>query len=191
MSESIEESAGIPNINMDSSKSNDVYEINFNVILIILGVVILGVVGFFIFKSNSSQKGIVSPTPTQVVTLAPTSTPTSTPSPTLAKNETPAPTAKQKVKIQVLNGTGITGDAAYLRSKLTADGFFAANVTTDNAASPSEEAAAQVTYYPDFPSTLKIDFTSLLNTLYANVTSINASESGSKYDAVVTTGKKK
>lgn len=202
MSEQMSESQ-IPNINLESSKSNDVYEINFNVILIALAVVILLVVGFMFWKNNSTKtSGEVTPTPTLEVTLAPTSTPTDTPTPTLAKEKTSSKTAaketatptpasdKEAVKIQVLNGTGTAGDAAFLKTKLAQDGFDAANVTTGNAASTSSEAKTEVVYYPGFPSALKVNFTSLLNTLYASVSASN-STGDSKYDAVVTTGVKK
>jgi hypothetical protein len=200
------EQSSIPNINPESSKSSDVYEINFNVILVGIAVVVILVVGFLFWKSTNSQskEETLQPTPAVEVTLAPTSTPTSTPSltpTTTAKSQssvTPkptteistTPTVKQGVKIQILNGTGVTGDAGFLKTKLISSGFASGNLETGNAESTSENAKTEVVYYSNFPSSLKIDFTSLLNELYASV-SASTSADTSKYDVVVTTGKKK
>lgn len=199
-----QEQSSIPNINLDSSKSSDVYEINFNVILVIIAVIVIAVVGFLFWKSSSVKTSEEAPSPTPVaeVTLAPTSTPTTTPTPTSTSkpkttvtpkaDETvsPSPTVKQSVKIQILNGTGVTGDAGFLKTKLISAGFSSGNITTGNAPETSESAKTEITYYSTFPSSLKIDVTSLLNELYASVSATNSTDT-SKYDAVVTTGKKK
>ena len=187
----MEESSTIPNINLEGSKSNDVYEINFNVIIAIVIVVVVAVGGFLFWKSNSTKNAAVAPTPTptEVVTMAPTSAPTLTPTPTIVGSTvTPTLNAKQKVKIQVLNGTGAVGDAAFLKSKLVAAGF--ATIDTGNGDSTSADANTMVTYYDTFPSIYKIDLTSLLNDSYASV-SATTSVDTSKYDAVIVTGKKK
>ncbi|MBI3981129.1 LytR C-terminal domain-containing protein [Candidatus Microgenomates bacterium] len=202
MSESMENNPSLPSINLESSKTSDSYEINVNVLIIIVVVLVLLGVGFFFWRSRSASPTVspVTPTPTQeLVTVAPTGVVTSTPSPTTGAKGSPtatpkvtsaAATPKQKATINVLNGTAATGDAAFLRSKLVADGYSADNVKAGNASSTSAEANTEVVFYPSFPAELKIDLVSLLNTLYASVSSTISSSSGD-YDVVITTGKKK
>lgn len=202
MSESLENNQSLPSLNLEGSKSSDTYEINVNVLIAIVVLLVLLGVGFFFWRSRSASQTVspVTPTPTvQVVTAAPTEVVTSTPTPTDAvkgsptatpKVTTAAATAKEKATVNVLNGTGATGDAAFLRSKLVADGYEADNVKTGNASSTSADAKTEVIFYPSFPAELKIDLVSLLNTLYASVSSSMSSTSGD-YDVVITTGKKK
>lgn len=203
MSESMENNPSLPSINLESSKTSDSYEINVNVLIVIVVVLVLLGVGFFFWRSRSASQTVspVTPTPTQeIVTLAPTEVVTSTPTPTTGAKGMPTSTPKvtsatatpkQKATINILNGTGTTGDAAFLRSKLVADGYSADNVKARNASSTSAEANTEVVFYPSFPAELKIDLVSLLNTLYASVSSTMSSASSEDFDSVITTGKKK
>ncbi|MBI3385090.1 LytR C-terminal domain-containing protein [Candidatus Gottesmanbacteria bacterium] len=192
MSEPMEDPPAIPNINLEGSKSDDVYEVNANVIIAVVVVLLLLIGGLIFWKVKGSKKELVTPTPTptEQVTLPPTSTPTATPSVSITpgKETTPTLSPKQKVKIEVLNGTGVTGEASFLKGKLTSAGF--ATIDTGNAASTSADAKTEVTYFSTFPVALKIDLTTLLSDLYTSVSATNSAESG-KYDAIITTGKRK
>lgn len=192
MSEPMDDSPTIPNINLEGSKSDDVYEVNVNVIIAAVVLFFLIVGGIIFWKAKESKKEVVTPTPTptEQVTLPPTSTPTATPTVSVApvKETTPTLTPKQKVKIEVLNGTGVTGEAAFLKTKLTNAGF--ASIDTGNAATTSADAKTEVIYYSGFPSSLKIDLTTLLNDIFMLVSATNSGETN-KYDAIITTGKRK
>lgn len=185
------ENNSIPNINLDSSKSQDVYEINAGVLIAIIAVVVIIVAGVIFLKFRSTATPVAptpTPTPMQIVTESPTPTMTLTPTPSTTVKDTSGLTAKQKVKIQVLNGTGVTGDAAYLKAKLISAGY--QTIDTGNAAETSASAETKVTYYSSFPATYKVDFTTLLNDLYASVSATSSTDTG-KYDVIVTSGKKK
>lgn len=196
MTDTQETNNTIPNINLEGSKSNDVYEINAGVLIAVIAVIVVIIAGviFFKFRSSSATTVVtVTPTPLEVVTESPTPTViTESPTPTLTAKEketvTPSLTPKQKVKIQVLNGTGVTGDAAYLKSKLVAAGF--ATIDTGNADETSASAETKVTYYSSYPQSMKIDLNTLLNDLYATVSATSSTDTA-KYDVVITTGKKK
>jgi len=75
----------------------------FVIVLVLLAV---GVVGFVIYKSNSMSKSPISveptPTPDAQVIVEPTATPM------------PSITDKSEVKIQILNGSGIVGQAGQI-----------------------------------------------------------------------------
>ena len=196
MTETQDIGSSIPNINLEGSKSNDVYEINAGVLIAIIAFIVILVAGviFFKFKSSGNEVAVVpSPTPMVLITESPTPTvsaasPTPTVTGSAKETVTPSLSPKQQIKFQVLNGTGTTGDAAYLKTKLTAAGF--ATIDTGNAGETSKSAETKVVYYSTFPQSTKIDLNTLLNDLYATVSASSLSETG-KYDVVVTTGKKK
>src|SRR3989344_2815627 len=93
---------------------------------IIVLLVLAGIAyGIYLFNNKENTFSIgVTPTVTQPVTSTPSPTPT--PEPTVASNM-----KKSELKIQVLNGTGIAGEASLLKTKLTALGF--TDVTAGNA----------------------------------------------------------
>src|ERR1035437_4321440 len=99
--------------------------------LLIVGVIILvGILGFVIYKSASKKGDQAIPGPT-------TSENSTTPSDNLIV-VTPTPTTvpvtstvdKTKIKIQVQNGTGITGEASYLQTQLKGLGY--TNISVGN-----------------------------------------------------------
>lgn len=206
MSESMENTPSLPTINLESSKSSDSYEINVNVLIIVVVILVVLGIGFFFWRSKFATGTVspITPSPTvesAVTTTAPTAVATSTPTPTTATKGSPTPsvkvsptkgavTVKEKTTVNILNGTGATGDASYLRTKMIANGYLSDNLSTGNASSRSADAKTEVVFYSSFPSELKIDLVALLNELYASVSSTVSTDSG-KYDAVVTTGKKK
>lgn len=171
---------GVPS---DSGKSKTLFVIISLIVLVAAGVL------FFKFKSSKTDNTLnitPSPTPTEMVTMTPTSTPTVSLTPAVSAIPTLSP--KQKVKIQILNGTGEAGDAAFLKVKLTTEGY--GTFTLGNSDNASAEAQTQVTFYNSFPQNSRIDFVSFLQTLYASVSS-QVSTQSANFDVAVTTGKKK
>lgn len=160
-------------------------------LFVIIGVLVLVAIAVLVFKFKSANNGnSKSLTPTPTPTVMQTETPSPTPVLSLTPTASPAPTLspKQKIKIQILNGTGAKGDAAFLKTKLTAEGY--GSFTVGNAENASPDAQTQVTFYNGFPQNSRIDFVTFLQTLYNTVTSQVSTDSGS-FDAVVTTGQKK
>lgn len=151
-------------------------------IVLVLFLVVIGGVTFFVFKSSRTASTLEeSPTPdtsnlTNLATPQPTSTPSSSPS-TIDKSQ---------IKIQVLNGTGIAGEAGFLSDKLKALGF--TNITTGNA--PTQGGSdTQVTFSKTTDSDIVTQITSKLNEIYTNVTTNNSALSG--YDIQIVVGLRK
>lgn len=185
------ELASAPNLSQEistMSPANEGGNKKFLLIIIILLVVVI--VGVLFFKSRSTQESSTTEvtTPTVQLTETPTLAPTSTVTPTPRSSPTPTLSPKQKIKLQILNGTGAAGDAAFLKSKLTNEGY--GTFTLGNSDNASSDAQSQVTFYSPFPQNLRIDFVSLLQTLYASVSS-SVATGAANFDAVVVTGKKK
>jgi len=155
--------------------------------LLIVGILVLiGILGYVIYKSASGKTGepLTEPTPYQNMaapvenaTVTPLATPTSSPS---------ASVDKTKVKIQVQNGTGITGEAAYLQTILKGLGY--TNVTVGNSATQNV-TDTQVSYSNSLSSTVSNEITTKLNTVYQNVKSVNSTST--TYDIVIITGLRK
>lgn len=145
------------------------------VLLIVAIVIILAILGFFIFKGSQSP----SATPTPLPTIEET-------------QETPAPTGtpevldKSKIKIEVQNGTGIAGEAAYLQDQLKALGY--SNITVGNASS-QDETSTTVTFSKTTSRTVVDEITRKLQDLYKNV-EIKTSGSLST-DVLIVTGLRK
>jgi hypothetical protein len=141
--------------------------------------------GFVIYKSASNQETEVTPEPTSFDNLT---TPSSETVPTF----TPAPSAspaanmdKSKVEIQVQNGTGITGEAAYLQNQLKDLGY--TNVKVGN--SDATVTATSVTFATSLDGGVVSEITQKLNTLYQTVTT-KTSSTGT-FDIVIVTGLRK
>ena len=91
-------------------------------LILILGAIIGG--GVLAYRSIGNKPKVSKPTPTQAAVK-----PTSTPMPT--STPTPAEISLLDYKIQVLNGSGVAGQAVVVRNLLEKEG--AKEVTTDNA----------------------------------------------------------
>lgn len=155
--------------------------------LLIIGILVLiGVLGYVIYKS-ASQEGegaLVEPTPYENTAVPPEE---ANPSPSAAPSASPSATVdKTKVKIQVQNGTGITGEAAYLQTILKDLGY--TNVTVGN--SPTQdETETTVSFASSVSSDIVSEITSKLNVTYQKVT--KTSSTSTTYDVVIVTGLKK
>lgn len=156
--------------------------------LLIIGILVLvGILGYVIYKSASgkNEQGNLEEslpynnlaTPSSEETVAPTSTPAASPA---------ASVDKEKLKVQVQNGTGITGEAAYLQNILKELGF--TNVTVGNATSQDNEDT-QVSFSSTVPASVVTEVTNKLNATYKTVTKV--STTGTAYDIVVITGLRK
>lgn len=154
--------------------------------LLIIGILILiGVLGYVIYKSASgknNQNTLTEPTPfvnsaAPEVTPSPATSPTSSPSATVDKT---------KIKIQVQNGTGITGEAAYLQTILNGLGY--TNVAVGNSATQNL-TDAEVSFSSTLSTTVVNEITTKLNSIYQSVTKENATST--TYDVVIVTGLRK
>jgi hypothetical protein len=156
--------------------------------ILIIGVLILvAILGFMIFKSAGTGDEDATPTPTDFDNLT---TPSSVTIPTALASSTPtaSPSAKidkTKVAIQIQNGTGITGEAAYLQSQLSSLGY--TNVKVGN--SGETVTATSATFLTSLDSGAVAEITQKLNTVYQTVNTKTAS-TGS-FDVVIITGLRK
>jgi len=153
--------------------------------LLIVGVLILvGILGFVIYKSASkkSEETLGEPTPFENLITPSQGVTVSTP----AASTAPIASDKTKVKIQIQNGTGITGEAAYLQTLLKGLGY--TNIAVSNSAQQNL-TAAQVSFSSTLSSSIVTELTIKLNSIYQNVTT--STSASTTYDVVVTTGLRK
>lgn len=150
--------------------------------LLIVGILVLvAILGFVIYKSASkkSADALLESTPLDNLT---------TPSSEQIATVAPSPAAtidKAKIKIQVQNGTGITGEAAYLQTQLGALGY--KDVKVGN--SESTVTATTVSFSSTLDSGVISEITQKLNSIYQTVTT--STSSSSTFDVVVVIGLKK
>lgn len=125
-------------------------------IFVILAIVaLLAVGGWLLLGDRDEEEAAGEPTPT-------TTSVRSSPTPALTKTEV----NRKGVKIQVLNGTGITGAAGSLKDELAKLGY--SEITAGNASSQSYKNA-EVTYSEDVDSEIKEEITDKLEDLYQDV----------------------
>jgi hypothetical protein len=152
--------------------------------LLIIGVLILvGILGFVIYKSatGKNQNGSNEPTPFENLTTPSQdqTVPVVTPTPTATVNRT-------GVKIQIQNGTGITGEAAYLQTQLKGLGY--TTISVGNSAQQNL-TATQVSFASTLSSDVITEITAKLNSIYQSVTT--ATSASTTYDVVIVTGLRK
>ncbi len=142
---------------------------------IVLGIVILvGGIIFFVTKGKNESE-MVSPTPTGGITI-------NTPSAT----QTPEAVDKEEVTIEVLNGTGTTGDASYLQGKLKSLGY--TEIETGNA-DEQDQTITTVTFSDTLDEENKKEIQEELESLYEDVTV--KTSSSLDFDVSIVTGLKK
>ena len=157
--------------------------------LLIVGILILvGILGFVIYKSASKSANTITTEPTPFDNLTAPSTQDqsvsiATPEPT----STPAASVKKAdIKVQVQNGTGIAGEAAYLQTQLEGLGY--TNIKVGNAAT-SGATDTTVTFSSSLDSGVVSEITQKLKSIYQNVTTTNSTTV--TFDVVVVTGLRK
>jgi len=144
-------------------------------ILIFIGLLILGGVGIFFFTKSENE---VVPTPTPSFNVTPIDNET-TPAPT----KSPEPVKKDDVSIEIQNGTGITGEAAFLQTKLKALGY--TDIKVGNASSTDNTVTA-ITFSKTLSQTVQDEIKTELEKIYKEV-SVKTS-STQKSDIVIVTG---
>jgi hypothetical protein len=152
--------------------------------LLIFGILILiGVLGFVIFKSANTKSETPEPTPFDNLT-APIQEPTPFPSSvaSASPSATAKPADKESVKIQALNGTGIAGEAAYLQTQLKGLGY--TDVKTGNA-SVSNATTTDVTFSKTLSATIVDEITQKLKALYQTVNVKTATSPSFDVDIVI------
>ncbi len=149
-------------------------------LVLILFLVVIGGVTFFVFKSSRSATSLEeSPTPdTSLTNFA-------TPDPTPSPSSTPA-ADKSTIKIEVLNGTGIAGEAGLLSDALKDLGY--TSVTTGNASNQNATETV-VMFSPTIDQAVITEITGKLKELYTTVTTDNTKPADS--DIEITTGLRK
>lgn len=159
--------------------------------LLIAGILILvGILGFVIFKSATKKSEVISidsstednlTTPTENETL-----PSPSPVPSASPVATTKAVAKSGVSIEVQNGTGITGEAAYLQNQLKDLGYTKVNVGN---ASSQDATVTTVTFSKTLSSEIVDEITKKLQSLYQEV-SVKTS-STQLGDVLIVTGPRK
>ena len=142
-----------------------------------LGILALvGVLGYLIYRSTASQEPEATPAPVETFAPIEEATP----------EASPASVDKSKVKIEVQNGTGITGEAAYLQTQLKNLGY--TNISVGNASS-QDQTKTTVTFAKSLSSTIVDEITKKLKDLYKEVETKTSSTSS--IDVLVVTGLRK
>lgn len=144
-------------------------------VLIFIGLLILGGAGIFFF-TKSGNEPIATPTPSFNVTPIEDK---NTPSPT----KSPEPVKKDDVSIEIQNGTGIPGEAAYLQTQLKKLGF--TDITAGNASS-TDNTATTVTFAKTLSQTIQDEIKTELEKIYKDVNVKTSSTQ--KSDVVIVTG---
>lgn len=155
--------------------------------LLIIGILVLvAILGFVIYKSAGKKSADASleatpfddlTTPSSNIDVQPASpTPSSAP---LVKVD------KTKVKVQVQNGTGVTGEASYLQTQLGTLGY--TNIKVGN--SDTTTTATTVAFASTLDSGVVSEITQKLNTIYQSVTT--STSTSTAFDLVIVTGLRK
>lgn len=144
-------------------------------VLIFIGLLILGGAGIFFF-TKSDNEPISTPTPS--FNVAPIED-NATPSP-VASSE---PVKKEDVSIEIQNGTGITGEAAYLQTKLKALGY--TDIKVGNA-SLTDNTETTVTFSKTLSQTVQDEIKTELEKIYKDVNVKTSSTQ--KSDVIIVTG---
>ncbi len=156
--------------------------------LLVIGILVLiGILGFVIYKSATGQKQSAATEPTPYDNLAGTTTNNATVAPEATPAASPSASVdKSKIQIQVQNGTGIAGEAGYLQKQLEALGY--TNVKATNA--PTTNATdTTVTFSSSLDSGVVAEITHKLNAIYQSV--VTQTSASTTYDVVIITGLKK
>lgn len=135
-------------------------------VVAVLGVIIiLGGGGFVVLKMFGGDSASSTPTPEpQQLSSFTTPEPTSTPNPTVTPS--PEPVDKSEYSVEILNGTGVAGEASFLKAELEDLGF--EDISAANAES-QDETRTTVTYDLELPQSISDELTERLNKLYSEV----------------------
>lgn len=163
--------AGTPNPNKPKSKGNGKKVGIIVVVLLLLIAAGAGAAWLLADKDNSSDTSKVSPVPTKITM------PTSTPTPSIRE------VAREEVTVEILNGTGVPGEASKLQTELEDLGYESFEVGN---ADKTDYDATEVVFATDLPENIVEEITELLEEMYESVKSTK--ESGSSFDVSIITG---
>ena len=149
------------------------------ILMILALILIIGGI-YFLVKKSSNKEITGSPTPEGFASE------TTQPEITQEPTSTPAPVDKKNIKIQISNGTGITGEASYLQGKLRTLGY--TNISVGNADSEDFEAT-EVTFSSSIAKDVVDEITKELESIYTDV-STKTGSTGS-FDIKIITGLRK
>lgn len=148
-----------------------------NLIIAIVGIILLillGVGAWFVLSDPTTEEA----TPEQeTIEIQPTSTPVPT--------ETPVPIERSEIRIQVLNGTGVSGEAGLLQEELEELGY--EDIEAGNADNTDYEAA-EVTFNEDLSPEAVTEITEMLEGMYVEVST--STDSLDDFDVVIITGER-
>jgi hypothetical protein len=143
-------------------------------ILVALLLVIGGIAWFLLSSDNPFSSSKITPTPT---ISAMNEMPTEAPSPT------PMALAKDQLKVQILNGTGIPGEASLLQKAMQDLGF--TSIDAGNA-DTKDYTKTEVSYSSNVSDDVRAEVSAKLQTIYTTVTVSDTVPSG--VDIKVITG---
>lgn len=171
------ESVGFPSAVVTEKSGSPMKWIVFIVVILTLA----GGIAFFFLRS-SNETIIPEPTP-EVAGTDTEFTPEPEPEPT----PTPEAVNKEEINIQVLNGTGITGEANYLETQIKSLGY----TKIDKGNAPSQTATTTtVTFASNVPGSVKTEISEKLKELYSKVETSSGS-TGAGIDVKIITGLRK
>jgi hypothetical protein len=154
--------------------------------ILIIGILILvAVLGFVVYKS-ATGKGDATPEPTSFDNQIEGSQTSVETSQTSQPTSSPKPIDRSAVSIVIQNGTGITGEAAYLQTQLKNMGY--SDISVGNA-STQDATATSVTFSKSLSADVVTEITQKLNTIYQKVTTITGTSGTS--DVLIVTGLRK
>lgn len=154
--------------------------------ILIVGILILvAVLGFVVYKSATGKAGI-TPEPTSFDNQIEGSQTTENITPTEKPASTPKAADRSGVSIVIQNGTGITGEAAYLQTQLKNMGY--TDVKTGNA-SAQDVTTTSVTFSKSLSQDIVTEISQKLNSIYQKVTATTTTSGTS--DVLIVTGLRK
>lgn len=150
--------------------------VGVKIAILVTLLLVIGGIAWFLLKSDSPfGSATLSPTPTIGLVEMPTEAPT----PTLS-------VSKEDLKVQVLNGTGVPGEAAFLQKEMEKLGF--KSIEAANADS-KDHTKTEVSFSARVPDSIRTEVTTKLQELYASVDISSASAAGSDIKVITSTRK--
>ncbi len=146
------------------------------VVLAVLLLLIGGIAWFLLSNDNPFSGSTAAPSPTVFVNEFPTEIPT----PTIAT------VSKAELQMQVLNGTGVPGEASFLQKEMEKLGF--ANIDAANADTKTA-TKTEVSFSSKVDDTIKTEVASKLQELYTSVDVSDTATAG--VDIKIVTGPRK
>jgi len=146
-------------------------------ILVVLLLLIGGIAYFLLSSENPFTSATPSPTPTVFVQET---IPTEMPTPTVAS------VSKDQLQVQILNGTGVPGEASLLQKEIEKLGF--KSIDTGNA-DTKDATKTMVSFSSKVSDDVKTEVLSTLQNMYTSVDTSDTPSAG--VDIKITTGPRK